>query len=65
MQLTLNGETRELPAPQSVATLVESLDLRGRFAVEINGDIVLRSEYRQRWLTAGDKVEIVQAIGGG
>jgi sulfur carrier protein len=33
--------------------------------VEVNGEIVPRSEYTARALAEGDQVEIVQAIGGG
>jgi len=50
----------------TVAQLLEDLSLtRHRLAVEINLEIVPRSGYARHRLMAGDKVEIVHAIGGG
>ena len=41
MNLVVNGEALEIPAPMSVATLLESRGLAGkRVAVERNGEIV-------------------------
>lgn len=66
MKIYLNGEARELPDTTTAATLVEELGLTGkRIAMEINMEIVPRGEYAMRLLQAGDKVEVVQAIGGG
>ncbi|NIR28950.1 MAG: sulfur carrier protein ThiS [Gammaproteobacteria bacterium] len=66
MQILLNGETRQLPDGASVAALLERLELTGkRFAVEVNEEVVPRSEYAQVGLHEGDRVEIVRAIGGG
>ena len=41
------------------------LEIRGRYAVEIDGELVPRSQHAARRLQAGERVEIVQAIGGG
>jgi len=66
MNLHLNGEVQHLPASCTLAQLIERLQLGGkRLAVERNGDIVPRSRYDQTWLAEGDRLEIVQAIGGG
>ncbi len=66
MELTVNGETRILPAPLSVAELVEELGVAGRrIAVELNGEVVPRGAFAATMLARGDKLEIVQAIGGG
>jgi sulfur carrier protein len=66
MILRVNGEPLELPASCHLDDLIARLDLAGRrLAVEVNGEIVPRSEYATRQLAAGDRVEIVQAIGGG
>ena len=63
--ITLNGDERSLQDSTSVATLLESLELRGAVAVEINRAIVPRSEYPSRVLADRDRVEIVTAVGGG
>ena len=66
MQITLNGEPREIPDALTAAGLVELLELGGkRLAMEVNEEIVPRSTFEQRVLAEGDKVEIVHAIGGG
>ncbi len=66
MQLLVNGAALELPEDSSVSTLIERLQLVGkRLAVEVNGEIVTRSRHAQTRLRDADRVEIVQAIGGG
>ncbi|HCF2668401.1 sulfur carrier protein ThiS [Pseudomonas aeruginosa] len=66
MQIQLNGEPFELPDAQSVADLLARLELGGRrVAVELNLDIVPRSQHASTVLKDGDRVEIVHAIGGG
>ncbi len=64
--ITLNGRRQELPDGLTVRALLERLALTGRrTAVEINGEIVPRSMHETRPLAAGDRIEIVHAIGGG
>jgi sulfur carrier protein len=66
MSITVNGATRALERGQTVAALVHALALHGkRIAVEVNGEIVPRSRYDTTTLNAGDRVEIVGAVGGG
>lgn len=66
MRIQLNGEPLELPDDQSVADLLVRLDLAGRrVAVELNLDIVPRSQHATTRLAEGDRVEVVHAIGGG
>ena len=66
MHITLNGEARECAPGTSVTSLLESAGYTGkRVAVEVNLDIVPRSEHATHLLADGDKVEIVHAIGGG
>jgi len=66
MRIQLNGEPYELPDGESVAALLSRLDLTGRrVAVELNLDIVPRSQHDSTALNEGDQVEVVHAIGGG
>jgi len=66
MHIQLNGERYELPDGQSVADLLQRLELTGRrLAVELNRDIVPRSQHGATVLVEGDQVEVVHAIGGG
>ena len=66
MLIQLNGESFELPDGETVAGLLALQELTGRrVAVELNLDIVPRSQHAERPLCAGDRVEVVRAIGGG
>lgn len=66
MKIFLNGEPRDVTPGMTVAMLLESLELAGRrVAVEVNLEIVPRSTHAGHVLSEGDKVEIVNAIGGG
>jgi sulfur carrier protein len=66
MQVILNGEPRALPPGTTLAALLEQLALAGRrIAVEVNEEIVPRSEHAATVLRDNDRVEIVHAIGGG
>jgi sulfur carrier protein len=66
MKIIINGEPREVPDGLSAADLVAQLGLEGRrYAMEINGDLLPRSTHAGYQLAAGDRIEIVQAVGGG
>ena len=66
MEIVLNGQPRSLDGPVNIAGLIESLGFTGkRIAVERNGEIVPKSTYAQTMLAAGDRLEIVVAVGGG
>ena len=66
MNITVNGENRAVEAETTLGQLIEILGLEGkRIAVEVNRDIVPRSEYDARELCENDTIEIVNAIGGG
>ncbi|MDD9890931.1 MAG: sulfur carrier protein ThiS [Gammaproteobacteria bacterium] len=66
MQITVNGDQQVIGAASSLQDLLESLQMtNGRIAVELNGEIVPKSSFQRHVLRDGDKIEIVQAIGGG
>ncbi|KRP63225.1 MULTISPECIES: sulfur carrier protein ThiS [Pseudomonas] len=66
MRIQLNGDPFELPDGASVEALLTRLELTGRrVAVELNQDIVPRSQHAATALADGDQVEVVHAIGGG
>lgn len=64
MQLNLNGKPHTFEG-RTIRELLDALGLHGRLAVEVNQDIVPKSEHGQFELSDGDVVEIVHAIGGG
>ncbi|MDX1458632.1 MAG: sulfur carrier protein ThiS [Marinobacter sp.] len=66
MNIHVNGDAIEVVEQATIATLLESLSLKGkRLAVEVNEEIVPRSQHADYRLSAGDRVEVVHAIGGG
>ena len=66
MRLTINGEERSFENGLDLAGLVGALGLDPRkVAVERNLEIVPRSTYARVVLSDGDRLEIVQFVGGG
>ncbi|MDX1443265.1 MAG: sulfur carrier protein ThiS [Gammaproteobacteria bacterium] len=66
MKAFINGEEREFDSAPSILDLVRAEGLEGRrIAIELNGDIVPRSQHAETTIAEGDRVEIVHAIGGG
>ena len=64
--IQLNGEQRSISPGLSLNALLETLQLDPRkVAVEHNLEIAPRSEYDAITVEAGDRVEIVQFVGGG
>lgn len=68
MNVTINGEPREIGDGATVASVVEMLDVapgaRG-VAVALDGEVVSRGRWAQTELSEGSTVEVVAAIGGG
>lgn len=66
MQIELNGAPHQLPDGANVTQLIDLLALSGKaVAVAINREIVARTQWSERSLSAGDRVDVVRAIGGG
>lgn len=66
MDIQLNGQPRQVDTTSTLATLLRDEGLaERRVAVEVNGEIVPRSQHASRVLQDGDRVEIVHALGGG
>jgi sulfur carrier protein len=69
MKLQINGEEREFAnavLPFTLAALIETLGMKpDRVAVELNRDIVSRAQWQETALKEGDKLEVVQFVGGG
>ena len=66
IEVTVNGEERSVPQGLTLAGVLELLDLDPRkVAVERNLEIAPRSQYDAIKIAAGDRLEIVQFVGGG
>lgn len=66
MKLLINGQEREVPEGSTVAALLVQLGMtKDRVAVERNGTIVAKGDYESTILAIGDRLELVQFVGGG
>ncbi|NPA32846.1 MAG: sulfur carrier protein ThiS [Aquificae bacterium] len=67
-RIVLNGQEREIPREMSVMELLDEIGVKFRevgLAVAINDEVVPKSEYERRKVKEGDRVEVVQLVGGG
>jgi sulfur carrier protein len=67
IEVHINGQTRTIPEGSTVHSLLEGLGIADRqgTAVAVNMEVVPRRAHAATTLQAGDRVEIVQAVGGG
>jgi sulfur carrier protein len=66
LKLSVNGDPHTLGPPCTVANLLEMLEMSGRrVAVAVNRVVVVRSRYKEAELADGDRIEILEAVGGG
>jgi sulfur carrier protein len=65
-RILVNGEPQEVPRGSTAEQLIEILELTGkRVAVARNRDVIPRSTYGEVALRDGDRIEILEAVGGG
>ena len=66
INITLNGEPREIPTAVDLPTLLEIFSLPSqRIAVELNGSVLRRVDWPKTQVIDGDRVEVVHFVGGG
>jgi len=66
IDITLNGAPHAVPAGQTLAQLIETLQLQHQsLALAVNRSVVPRQLWPARVLVPQDQVDIVRAIGGG
>ncbi len=66
MRLILNGKSLEVADNLSAYDLIVQLGYENqRIALEVNEVIIAKSKHAEFTLNAGDKVEIIKAVGGG
>jgi len=65
-KIQLNGDPYEINNGTNLNELLNRLKIqKNKVAIEVNGEIVEKNKYLNLILNNGDKVEIVQFIGGG
>ena len=66
MRLQINGEEKEFADGLALSDLIAQLGMKSdRVAVELNREIVSRTQWGETSLRHGDKLEIVHFVGGG
>ena len=66
ISITVNGDKLKIEEDSTIEILLELLNITPvRLAIEINGEVIPRSEILEKVLQEGDILEIVKAIGGG
>jgi len=66
LRVEVNGKRREVPVGHTVADLLRDLELDGRLVVvELNRQVIRRTEIGDMVLRDEDRMEIVHFVGGG
>ena len=66
MKVFVNGEEKDLSDATSLSELITELDLPvARIAIELNREVVRRSDWGSTMLNDEDRIEIVHFVGGG
>ena len=66
MQIIVNGEQFDFPNPLNIEELIDYLGFQNqRIALEVNEIIIPKSNHVSYILSNNDKVEVINAVGGG
>jgi thiamine biosynthesis protein ThiS len=66
VEVTVNGERRQIPSEQTVAAMLSWLELPSdRVAVELNRRIVRKRDWEQTLVPSASQIEVVEFVGGG
>ena len=66
MQIIVNGEQFDFPNPLNIEELIDYLGFQNqRIALEVNETIIPKSNHGSYILSNNDKVEVINAVGGG
>lgn len=66
MRIEINGESRKVSDESYLSDLVRDLSLTPeRIAIELNKEVVRRADWATTLMREGDRIEIVQFVGGG
>jgi sulfur carrier protein len=66
MEITVNGQPRQVAEGITITQLLDELQLSGKpVAVEVNLSLVPKARHAEHRLAQGDRLEIVTLVGGG
>lgn len=66
MNVTINGDARDVTPDTTVGTLMDTLNLKPALtAVQLNEVILDKDDLPTTFLSEGDRVELIRIVGGG
>ena len=66
MNIIVNGETREFKSESTLLEILNELSLEGKvMAAAVNMEIVKQDSWNTHKLNNGDKLELLDFVGGG
>ncbi len=66
IKIFLNGDSKEIKQNLTLTDLLKDLEITSKhIAIELNDEVVFKSDWNSRILVSEDKLEVVKAIGGG
>ena len=65
-KIQLNGKKIQIKSKETIYDLLKKFNLNNKkVAIEHNGIIIPKSNYKKKYLKSNDKLEVVHFIGGG
>jgi len=66
MKIFINKEITQVPSKSTIDSVIQTLEVNKKYiAVEINEVIIPKSQYEKYIINENDKIEIINAVGGG
>jgi len=66
MQIIINGENKEFDQKTTLGDILKKLSLEGKvMAAAVNMEIIKQNEWDRYQLKDGDKLELLDFVGGG
>jgi sulfur carrier protein len=66
VKIKVNGEEISIPEDSNIQDLVAELGYKNkRIAIEVNEAIIPKSKHQSYLLKSSDRVEVINAVGGG
>ena len=66
IQIYINGKTKIVGINNSLYSILKKLTIKNKFiAVELNAEVIPKSQYKNTIINQNDRIEILELIGGG
>tara|TARA_B100001175_G_C19478454_1_gene625710 strand:+ start:586 stop:786 length:201 start_codon:yes stop_codon:yes gene_type:complete len=66
MNIFINQKLTQVPSKSTIDSIIQTLEVDKKYiAVEINEVIIPKSQYKEFIINENDKIEIINAVGGG